>query len=185
MCEIWKSIADYEGLYEVSNKGNVRSIRRNAVLNQTTGVKNGYRYVGLYKDGKNKKALVHRLVASAFIDNPMGKKTVNHIDGNKGNNAIDNLEWATHSENHRHAFATGLKVASEKQREAARQTGKRTCDLNRPRKAVAMIENGVVKRVFVSAHEAARTVKGSPSAIIACCRGKAKSCKGYGWKYAD
>lgn len=185
MMEIWKPIKGYEGFYEVSNKGNVRSIRKNTILSQTVGVKNGYCYVGFCKDGQNKKMLVHRLVAIAFIDNPEGKRTVNHIDGNKKNNAVENLEWATYSENHKHAFANGLKVVSEKQRECARRTGKATCDLNRPRKAVAMIENGTIKKVFVSAHEAARFVKGSPSAIIACCKGKYKSCKGYRWEYAD
>ena len=184
MDEIWKPVKGYEGIYEVSNKGNVKTLRKNVVMNQTIGVKNGYCYVGLYKDGKNRKALVHRIVAAAFIDNPMGKKTVNHIDGNKCNNAVDNLEWATYSENHKHAFKHGLKVVSDNQRKAASKTGKRTCDANRPRKAVVMMnENGEIK-TFNSAHEAARYIGGSPSAIVACCKGKYQTCKGYRWKYA-
>lgn len=183
--ELWKPVKGYEGLYEVSNYGNVKSIRKNAVLSQIVNKNNGYCYVGMYKDGKNKKLLVHRLVAETFINNADNKKTVNHLDGNKQNNAVSNLEWATYSENHKHAFKNGLKTVTDNQRKAASKTGKKTCDQNRPKKAVVMIKGNTIINHFISAHEAARFVKGSPSAIVACCKGKANTCKGYRWEYAD
>lgn len=183
--EIWKPIKGYEGVYEVSNRGNVKTLRKNKVMSQQIGKKNGYCYVGLFKNGKTKKLLVHRIVAMAFIDNPMGKRTVNHKDGNKRNNAVENLEWATYSENHRHAFKIGLKVASDNQRKAISKIGKRTCDTNRPRRAVVMMDENNVIKTFRSAHEASRFVGGNPSAIVACCKGKLRTSKGYRWKYAD
>ena len=182
---IWRPITNYEGLYEVSNQGEVRSIKKNTVLRQTIGKKNGYCYVCLSKNGRSIRKLVHRIVAMAFIENPLDKRTVNHKDGDKTNNNVKNLEWATYSENHKHAFANGLKTVSENQRKAASKTGKKTCDANRPRKAVVMIKNDNTIKVFRSAHEAARYVNGSPSAIVACCKGKYQTCKGYRWEYAN
>lgn len=184
MKEIWKPVKGYEGFYEVSDHGNVKSLRKNKILKQTVGVKNGYSYVGLYKEGKDKRVLVHRIVATAFIDNPMQKRTVNHKDGNKSNNCVENLEWATYSENHRHAFKNGLKIVSDKQRKVASETGKKTCDANRRRTPVVMIKDDVYIKTFTSAHEAARSVGGNPSAIIAVCKGKWQSHKGYRWEYA-
>lgn len=106
MQEIWESVKGYEGLYEVSNLGRVRSLKRattsGVVLNQA--VKHGYMHVCLSKDGKPSTKRVHRLVAEAFIANPMDKPVVNHIDGDKTNNAVSNLEWATNSENELHSF---------------------------------------------------------------------------------
>lgn len=119
MEELWMSIPGYEGLYEVSNLGQVRSLdrlRKNvkgmAKINGRiiTGNHGGKHYyqVALHKDGKKKYMNVHRLVAEAFIPNPDGKSQVNHIDGNKQNNVVSNLEWVTPSENILHSFRTGL-----------------------------------------------------------------------------
>lgn len=106
MQEIWESINGYEGLYDVSNLGRVRSLKRattrGIVLKQT--MKHGYMHVCLSKENKPSTKSVHRLVAEAFIANPMNKPVVNHIDGDKTNNAVSNLEWATHSENELHSF---------------------------------------------------------------------------------
>ena len=106
MQEIWESVKGYEGLYEVSNLGRVRTLKRattsGVVLKQA--VKHGYMHVCLSKDGKPSTKRVHRLVAEAFIANPMDKPVVNHIDGDKTNNAVSNLEWATNSENELHSF---------------------------------------------------------------------------------
>lgn len=116
--EIWKDVVGYEGLFQVSNLGRVRSYDRKVRCH------NGYRtikgriytncfdrhYYHVVLRGKkdNDVQLVHRLVAVAFIPNPDNKATVNHIDGNKLNNNVDNLEWATYSENSKHAFRIGL-----------------------------------------------------------------------------
>lgn len=116
--EIWKPIEEYYG-YEVSNFGNVRSLSRLTMgrwgkmktspgrLLKPDEHKFGYLRVELCKDGKKKKYLLHRLVAAAFIDNPEAKRTVNHIDSNRKNNHISNLEWCTHKENTAHGVSVG------------------------------------------------------------------------------
>ena len=117
--EIWKDIEGYEGLYQVSTYGNIKSlpkVRRNGTgtyiqkerLLKPSNTSTGYKKVELCKDGKRKGFKVHRLVAIAFIPNPDNKPEVNHIDGNKINNNIDNLEWVTSSEKTIHAYETGL-----------------------------------------------------------------------------
>ena len=111
--EIWKDIEGYEGLYQVSNLGRVKSFvgrcgkKRELLLNGTVNVY-GYRSVALYKNGVAKIKPVHRLVANAFILNPNNKPTVNHIDGDKLNNFVTNLEWATPKEQTEHALKNNL-----------------------------------------------------------------------------
>lgn len=177
--EIWKDIPGFEGLYEVSSCGLIRKGGRIKKLHKDHG---GYLTVWLSKCSKMKCLKVHRLVALAFIPNPEGKRTVNHIDGNKQNNHVENLEWATHSENITHANNTGLRTVTVAQRKAASINGKKTCDKNRPRKAVFCIKDGI-KIEFESAHAGARFVCGGASPIIACCKGKKKTYKGYEWGY--
>ena len=96
--EIWKDIKEYEGLYQVSNLGNIKGIKFNKILKQYAD-KRGYKHVILYKKGrKGKTKLVHRLVAQAFISNPEGKPIVHHKDGNRRNNKAENLQWTTTAE---------------------------------------------------------------------------------------
>ena len=90
--EEWRAVPDYEGLYEVSNKGNVRNVRRNTLL-RLTKTKYGYIQVWLYKNGIRTGLRVHRLVAKAFLLNPENLTEVNHKDEDKANNRINNLEW--------------------------------------------------------------------------------------------
>lgn len=120
--EIWKPIKDYEDRYLISNQGRVKSIQDNhgnfrelliALIPRSEECP--YYYVKLTKKSHIKNMAVHRLVALHFIDNPEDKSIVNHIDGNKLNNNVCNLEWCTHSENHIHAYATGLKVSARAQ----------------------------------------------------------------------
>ena len=121
MQEEWKDIKDYEGFYQVSNKGRIKSVDREvkAGFGSTRIVKgrimktdlsnSGYLRVCGCKENKKFKIEVHRAVIEAFIPNPKNKPECNHKDGIKTNNHVDNLEWATRSENQRHAFDNGLK----------------------------------------------------------------------------
>lgn len=127
--EIWKDIENYEGYYQVSNFGNVRALYREFIgqdgnrkcyperllkfdascVSNTTK----YRRVTLSRDHKTKRILVHRLVAQTFLPNPDNKECVNHIDNNGMNNAVENLEWATHAENMLHAQQQGRLFSSQ------------------------------------------------------------------------
>ena len=115
--EKWKPIKGYEGLYEISNKGRVKSLKliknvyttghtranvvieREKILKPTSNGVGGYLIIGLKKDGKRKNHYIHRLVANAFIDNPENKSVINHKDYNRENNNASNLEWCTQKEN--------------------------------------------------------------------------------------
>lgn len=127
MEEHWKPVVGYEGLYEVSDQGNVKSIARKAKVSRIRNgnreeyyqqVKehvlkfgkrsDGYKDVPLSKDGITSQVCVHRLVAEAFLPNPENKKCVNHIDGDKRNNHVSNLEWTTYLENNIHAVYANL-----------------------------------------------------------------------------
>lgn len=109
--ENWRDLVGFEGNYEVSDLGRVRSIKTSQGTKRERlkkfSERSGYLYVNLWKENKPYNEAVHRAVAKAFLPNP--KATVNHIDGDKHNNRLSNLEWATHSENHKHAFRIGLK----------------------------------------------------------------------------
>ncbi len=123
MQEIWKDIPNYVGMYKVSNLGNVKSIGRYVDWRNTKKFfrtrilragsdKSGYSIVVLCKSGMMKAFKIHRLVAILFIQNINNKLEVNHINGIKTDNNINNLEWCTHSENLKHAHRIGLKKAT-------------------------------------------------------------------------
>ncbi len=118
--EQWKPIEDYNGKYFVSNFGNIKSYKYNApkLLKQRKD-NYGYLRVALVNGKEVRELKVHRLVAKAFISNPYNKPTVNHIDGNKENNRVENLEWATNKEQMIHARDTGLL-----NKKATKDTGK-------------------------------------------------------------
>lgn len=180
MQEIWKDVVGYEGLYKVSNLGNVISNRRNYskglwYLSQFNN--NGYLRVSLVVNEKKKSYLVHRLVAEAFIPNPENKETVNHIDGCKTNNRVDNLEWATKQENTLHAINTGLRP------------------LDPPRNPHKGADNVLSKRVYQydkdgnfirewgCSGDAARELHFRQNCIQRACRGERQTYQGYIWKY--
>lgn len=112
--EIWKPIVKFEDRYEVSSLGRVRSLQDNHGKDRINLKKlslswnKQYLQVQLFHKNKNNHRLVHRLVAEAFIPNPDSKPYINHIDGNKFNNHVSNLEWCTQQENVQHAYNTGL-----------------------------------------------------------------------------
>ena len=122
--EIWRDICGYEGLYKVSNFGRVKSLHFGREKLLKAGVSNtGYANVSLTKNKTKKNFHVHVLVAGAFLPNPEGKREVNHIDGDKTNNRVENLEWVTGSENTRHAIQNGqLKIKKGSQCHFAKLT---------------------------------------------------------------
>ena len=108
--EIKKPILNFEELYEISTLGRVSNYRK---FMKTYTINSGYHALKLVKNGVRTSVLLHRLVAEAFIPNPDNKSEVNHIDGNKENNSVDNLEWVTSSENKIHALRSGLRIYNE------------------------------------------------------------------------
>ena len=164
--EIWKPILGYEGYYEACNKGYIRSVDR--LVKCKSGVRIspatilkpslgqwGYEQVTLRKEGNNKTVRVNRIIAQTFIPNPNNLPQVNHIDGNKTNNCVDNLEWCNASHNMKHCFDN------------------RMCDWTTK---IRIIETG---EVFNSKAECARKICGHVSLIDMCLKGKRKTHKGY------
>ncbi len=159
--EIWKSIIDFPK-YEVSNSGKVRNAVTRHVLKPW--VAQGYETLRLWNNTGKHSLKVHRLVAGAFLKNPLSKPEVNHIDGNKLNNFAKNLEWCTSSENTRHAISTGL------------FTPYKLPPYQKPGKRVKIVETG---EVFESLTDCAKHIHGFKTAVSACLRGKVKSHMGY------
>ena len=170
----WRPVKGFEGLYEVSNLGQVKSLN----YNRTKGTKilklgmgtNGYLRVNLYKNGKGYAKKVHRLVASAFIPNIDNKPQVNHIDGDKTNNRASNLEWVTGKENINHAYNTGLHVITEETKRKISEAHKG--EKNPRARKVICITTGETFNYIVEAEEKYNIGIGN---ISKCCKGKLKS----------
>ena len=159
--EIWKDCKGYEGLYQVSNLGRVWNIKLQRYLKGSYN-KDGYIRVNLTaKNGKCKTESVHRLVALAFIPNPKGLPQVNHIDENKENNCVDNLEWTSIKDNANHGTRN-----------------KRISKANSI--SVYCFE---LDKTFYGAREAERELGINHSSISKACRGKQKTAGGYLWEY--
>lgn len=176
--EIWKPVEGFEGLYEISNLGRVKSLSRKKILKPMKD-KKGYLQVGLWRDGKRKAFLVHRLVTSAFIPNPEGFEQVNHRDEVKTNNCVSNLEWCDAKYNANYGTRIERQAASlinhparSKPVEASRFSDFRTIELH-----------------FSSTREAGR--KGfNYGHVSACCRGcfhreGNNKYKGLYWRFAS
>lgn len=189
MNEIWKDIQDYEGLYQVSNLGNIKSLHFGAKANhpnwklqQEKNLKpriatSGYYRVELYKSHTKKYFYVHRLVATAFIANPQNKTEVNHIDGNKLNNHIENLEWNTKSENIRHSFKTGLHVSPMQGRKGSKSP------FSKP--VIQYDLSGNFVKLWLSISEAANYYSTKPTNISSCARKRHKTSINYIWRYLE
>lgn len=178
MEEIWKDVSGYENLYQVSNLGRVRSLTR--VVRCKNGVKksngkilkncfdNNYYHVTLYKHGSRKMCLVHRLVATAFLKKIKGKEYINHKDGNKRNNNVNNLEWCTPSENAKHAFLIGLNITKVSHYRGIR---------------AYMVNDDLFVGEFKSLHEAARVLNLNVGHICSVLHKRTKHTKGYYFIY--
>lgn len=177
MQEIWKDVKGYEGLYKVSNLGNVLSLNYHRMkinkLKKFTLNHKGYFTVHLCNNKKNKRILVHRLVALAFIPNPNKLPQINHKDGDKQNNKVDNLEWCTNGENQLHAYNLGLKQPLN--------------GTNNPsHKKINQYDiYGNFIRSWSYIKEASNSLNITASSITFCCQHKYKTAGGFVWEYAD
>ena len=164
---MWKKFI-YEGIetdYSVSTEGEVRKDTTNYILSQSS--QQDYKFVTLLINGQQKRMRVHRMVAMTFIENPDNKPYVNHINGIRYDNNVENLEWVTQSENIQHAVRTGLM-----------QNGRK--------KAVIQYNlNGDRMATFESASEAARQTGSSQSKITMCCKRQRETANDYQWRYYD
>ena len=183
--EVFKDVLGYEGLYQISNYGRVKSLERKNIfycglrkqyLERPVKEKilsfnksnNGYLQVCLTKNGKCCTRTVHRLVAKAFIPNPENKPQVNHIDGNKQNNNVKNLEWCTAKENTGHAIKTGLKKSYNKKKV----------------KQYDLKGNFIKEWESITSFLKANNIDLNNSGITCCCKGRQKTSHGYIWKYS-
>ena len=168
--ENWKAISGYEGLYEVSDMGRVKSLNYNHTgkekILKPKKSHCGYLNVNICKDGHAKSVRIHRLVATAFISNPNNLETINHKDEDKTNNTVDNLEWMSQKDNNN--YGTHNKRVSESLSKQVQMFDKYT---------------GELLATFPSLMEAERVTGIDDGNISKCCLGKIKSAGGYIWKY--
>lgn len=162
--EIWKDIQGYEGLYQVSNEGNVKSLKKGIIL-KVANVNNGYLAVQLWKNGIPKMRLIHRLVAKAFIPNPDNLPQVNHKNEDKALNIVENLEWCSAKYNAN--FGTAISRRVDKQSKQVEQFDAVT---------------GELIRRWESTNECGRNGY-TQSSVSQCCRGLRKQHKGYIWRF--
>lgn len=181
--EIWKDIENYEGLYQVSNLGRIKSLPHIVKTHRASFISkeklcklatehNGYLMKYLSKYGKKKYFSVHRLVAKAFIPNPTGLPFVNHKNENKSDNRVENLEWCDAKYNTN--FGTGI------ERRAKKQTNKHGA---KPVIQIDMNDNEI--QVFQSFSEIGRVLGLNIRNICRCCMGYQKTAYGYKWKYKE
>ena len=188
MEEIWKDIKGYEGLYQISNKGQVKSKARRGNWKETilkpSETRDHYFVVTLSKNGAQKSRRVNRIVAETFIENPLNKPEVNHIDGDKHNNNVENLEWVTTKENIIHSYKCKLRTAEESAKSLGiyAQKGK----INPKSKTVYQFnKQGKLVAVYGSVREAERKTKISSNCISSCCLKKSKYAGNYIWRYKE
>ena len=173
MYEIFMPIESYEDTYAVSNLGRVKNIKTGRILKQSKE-NTGYMRVKLFKNNKGKHYSVHRLVLETFKANPDNKPQVNHINEDKTDNRLNNLEWSTPKENINHGSH------NEQMASTNRSIGTYERLAERRSKQVYCITNNII---YSSAAEAARQLNLHSCNITACCKGRQKQTKGYKFQY--
>lgn len=196
MEEIWKDIKGYEGLYQISNLGRLRSLDRyvrhkkikslrllkGKIMSPTISNSTGYLVSTLYNKGKGKQVTIHRLVAETFIPNPENKPEVNHINGIRDDDRVENFEWVNRSENQLHAYKIlkrGYKLPNKEQRKKY---------LDEVSKEIIQYEMQIFikeKARYKSIREAERKTGIVRTSISKCCRKKQEKAGGYIWRFED
>lgn len=184
MTEIWKPIPNYEGFYEVSNTGKIRSVYRYKRVLKPMISNSGYERVDLFKNKKRQQVSIHRIVAKVFCENPNGKPCVNHKDENRLNNNAENLEWVTHQENRNYGTAEARRrshtdYSKEIFKINARRNGKKTA-----RPVSMFTKDGQYLNSFESAAEASRQTGIYFTTITRAIR-RGINAGGYAWRYAE
>lgn len=172
----WIPVKNYEKLYKVSIHGNVLCLKSGKL--RTIQIKpDKYCYIGLRKHGKIKNFYIHRLVATAFIDNPFNKPEVNHKNSNRLDNNVNNLEWVTKSENEIHAYKYNNKQAGKP------FLGKKGVNSINSKKVIQLSKDGNIINCFDSITIASEKTKINRRGISAACKGKTNTSGGFKWKY--
>ena len=187
MKEVWKDIKGYEGKYQISNQGRVKSLifsnrqatfKKERILKQRDNT--NYYQVSLSKNNVVKQYLIHRLVAEAFIENPDNLPCVNHKDGNKKNNNINNLEWCNYSYNTKHSYNIGLQRVPK---------GENHWSYGKPSKKRKKIKQYDLKenliKIWSYANEIEKELGINANNIRNCCRGNRPAAGGYIWRYVN
>lgn|SRR5574344_2142255 len=190
--EIWKDIPNYEGCYQISNLGRLKSldrivknkcnstrIQKGKIMKPILNKRNGYVYYGLSKNGM-KLYRAHVLILNTFIAKPRDNMQVNHVNGIKTDNRLENLEWCTPSENIIHSISIGLKRPSDKQKSACSKH-------NKENYSFPVIGTNIKTGEKIYSYSIQNTKKYgfSPSSVGICCRKLKSSTKGYVWEYAN
>lgn len=180
MIEIWKPVKGYEGLYEASNLGNIKSVSRDSLLSSHR-INRGYLSVSLYRNGVGKRHLIHRLVAQSFIPNPNNLPYINHKDENPLNNRVDNLEWCDQTYN--------VNYGSAQERLSLAKIGK-----GRGMKILQYSMSNTLIKSYNSASQIQRELGFNTTPILNCCRGgyyrnskwvSVSQSYGFIWKFAE
>ena len=183
--EIWRDIKNYEGLYQVSNWGRVKTIKTQKIRKLVSNHK-GYLLVKLCKNGISVGFSVHRLVAEAFIPNPDNLPQVNHINENKTDNRVENLEWCTNEYNHnygtRNERARLKKIGNPKMKTCLGKFGK---DHHSSKSIIQFTLDDELVRKWDSASDAHRCIGVNYKNISSCCNGQRLSAGGFKWEFYD